>query len=156
MTVVTPQARVVEAQGDAATRAQVLAILREMFGPDVPEPVAFLYPRWGRTEWAFGSYANWPVGVTVQEHQNLRANVGRLWFAGEHTSAEYYGFLHGAWFEGQKVGLQVAGCLQGNGTACGGETRYEVLYGTQEASAFGAQDGWDVSSFLTYGLGGGS
>ena len=29
-------------------------------------------------------------------HQNLRANVGRVWFAGEATSAEYYGFLHGA------------------------------------------------------------
>ena len=44
---------------------------------------------------AFGSYSNWPVGMTLEKHQNLRANVGRLYFAGEAMSAQYYGFLQG-------------------------------------------------------------
>ena len=35
------------------------------------------------------------IGTSLEMHQNLRANVGRLFFAGEATSAEYYGFLHG-------------------------------------------------------------
>ena len=43
----------------------------------------------------FGSYSNWPVGMTLEKHQNLRANVNRLYFAGEATSAQYYGFLQG-------------------------------------------------------------
>lgn len=143
---------VAEAQSDDDTKAQVLAVLRQMYGAEaVPDPVAFMYPRWGTTEWAFGSYSNWPTGVTIQQHQNLRANMGNLWFAGEHTSAEYFGFLHGAWFEGQMVGTQVAQCLKGNQTACGGEENYPVLYGTQDMSAFGPENGWDVTSFQTIG-----
>ncbi|KUL81543.1 hypothetical protein ZTR_10061 [Talaromyces verruculosus] len=56
---------------------------------DVPDPIAFMYPRWSLEPWAYGSYSNWPYGVTLEMHQNLRANVGRLYFAGEATSAEY-------------------------------------------------------------------
>lgn len=79
VTVVDDQSRRVERQTDAQTRADVMAVLREMFGAaNVPDPVAFMYPRWGQTEWAFGSYSNWPVGVTLEEHQNLRANLGNL------------------------------------------------------------------------------
>lgn len=131
-----------------------MAVLRKMF-PDttVPEPTAFMYPRWGQTEWAYGSYSNWPTGVTLEQHQNLRANVGRLWFAGEATSAEYYGFLQGAWFEGRNAGEAVGACVKGKGGKdCRAEKRYEVLKGTTNVSEYAAVNGWDVSTFLTYGV----
>ena len=82
--------------------------------------------------------------------------MGRLWFAGEATSAEYYGFLQGAWFEGQSVGEQIAGCLNGNHTACDGgqEKRYQVLHGTTPAKEYDAANGWEVTSFQTYGFDG--
>ncbi|KAI9710894.1 MAG: hypothetical protein M1828_002005 [Chrysothrix sp. TS-e1954] len=102
VTVVNDQSKKAEAQSDETTKAQVMEVLRQMFGAkNVPEPKAFYYPRWGQTEWAYGSYSNWPTGVTLEQHQNLRANVGRLWFAGEATSAEYFGFLQGAYTEGK-------------------------------------------------------
>ncbi|RYP74710.1 hypothetical protein DL769_003969 [Monosporascus sp. CRB-8-3] len=50
-------------------------------------------------------------GNDVGKHQNLRANVSRLHFAGEGSSAQYLGFLQGAWFEGRDAGLRNAAGL---------------------------------------------
>ena len=152
VTVVQEQSYIVEAQDDATTKAQVMAVLRKMFGAaNVPDPIDFLYPRWSLEPWAYGSYSNWPPGTTLEMHENLRANVGRLYFAGEATSAEYYGFLHGAYFEGQAVAQEIAGCINGNGT-CGGEANYQVLHGTTDASEYNPANGWTVTSFQTNGL----
>ena len=89
-------------------------------------------------------------------HQNLRANVSRLFFAGEATSAEYYGFLHGAYFEGQAVGRQIAGCVRDGvaSAACGGEGNayYPGLMGTTPLSQLIPENGWTVSSFLNYAV----
>ncbi|KAI4252646.1 MAG: hypothetical protein LQ352_004169 [Teloschistes flavicans] len=151
VTVVQSQSYVVEAQDDETTKAEVLAVLRNMFGADnVPEPIAFLYPRWSLEPWAYGSYSNWPTGTSLEMHQNLRANVDRLYFAGEATSAEYYGFLHGAWFEGQAVGGMIADLVKKvNVTE---EVHYEVLHGTTPDEQYNAANGWQASTFLTYGF----
>ncbi|KAH8685850.1 putative flavin-containing polyamine oxidase [Tricladium varicosporioides] len=96
VTVVSTQSYITEQQSDATTKAQIMEVLRSMFGKDnVPEPLDFMYPRWSTESWAMGSYSNWPPGMSLETHQNLRANLGRLWFAGEATSAEYFGFLQG-------------------------------------------------------------
>ena len=152
VTVVQTQSYVVEAQDDETTKGQVLAVLRSMFGEaNVPEPIAFMYPRWSLEPWAYGSYSNWPPGTSLEMHQNLRANVGRLYFAGEATSTEYFGFLHGAWFEGQAVGEQIADCLT-KGTNCSGEVNYPVLLGVTLTSEYDAANGWEVTSFQTNGI----
>jgi polyamine oxidase len=160
----------VERQSDEDTQAEVMAVLRLMFPDvDVPDPIAFMYPRWSNEPWAFGSYSNWPPGTTLEMHQNLRANLDRLYFAGEATSSSYYGFLQGAWFEGKEVGERIAGmiasqCLNGNITAsgdgnvtvigvdCSSEVHYEVLHGTTPIDEYDGVNGWDVSSFLTFGF----
>ena len=151
VTVLQEQSYKVEAQDDATTQAEVMAVLRSMFGADIPDPIAFMYPRWSLEPWAYGSYSNWPPGTTLEMHQNLRANVGRLYFAGEATSSEYYGFLHGAFFEGQAVAEQIADCIT-TGTNCSGEVDYPVLHGTTDYSEYDEANGWFVSSFLDYGF----
>lgn len=157
VTVTQEQSYRVEAQDDEQTKEQVLNVLRKMFGAaNVPEPIAFLYPRWTLEPWAYGSYSNWPAGTTLEMHQNLRANVGRLYFAGEATSTEYYGYLQGAYFEGQLVANLIAGCLtstnltSGNCTG-GGEVHYEELYGTTDTSQLNLANGWMVPSNQTIG-----
>ncbi|KAF7627908.1 putative amine oxidase [Aspergillus flavus] len=111
------QSYAVENQSDEETQAQIMEILRSMFpDKDIPEPLDFMYPRWSQDEWVVGSYSNWPVGTNLEQHRNIRANVGRLWFAGEAGSTEFYGYLHGAWFEGQEMGRRVAGILNGHCT----------------------------------------
>ncbi|KAI1096616.1 putative flavin-containing polyamine oxidase [Rostrohypoxylon terebratum] len=164
VTVVGDKSYKVEQQSDEVTKAEVMAVIRTMFPDiDVPDPIAFMYPRWSTEEWAYGSYSNWPVGMTLEKHQNLRANVDRLWFAGEATSAQYYGFLHGAWFEGRDVGERVAGLVSkskdwecdGNSTiGCGEMADYEVLHGTTSLKEYTVLNGWPVSSFVTYGYDG--
>lgn len=159
-TVVTDQSRVLEGQSDELTKAEVLAVLREMFGEEnVPEPIDFMYPRWGKTPWAYGSYSNWPPGLTLEGHQNLRAPNERLWYAGEATSQMYYGYLQGAYFEGKHAGEKVAACLQGKGDkkecsstvgTTGGpdvENYYEVLHGTTSQDEYAPVNGWYTSSF---------
>ncbi|KAI1213152.1 putative flavin-containing polyamine oxidase [Annulohypoxylon truncatum] len=161
VTVVGDKSYHVEQQSDEVTKAEVMAVIRAMF-PDIeiPDPIDFMYPRWSLEEWSYGSYSNWPVGMTLEKHQNLRANLDRLWFAGEATSAQYYGFLHGAWYEGRDVGERVAGlvkktkshqCDSNSTIGCGTMTDYKVLHGTTSLKEYTVANGWPVSSFLTYG-----
>ncbi|KAH7370446.1 putative flavin-containing polyamine oxidase [Rhexocercosporidium sp. MPI-PUGE-AT-0058] len=99
-TVTSPFSSIIESQPLETTKSQVLDVLREMFGVEnVPEPTAFMLPKWGELEWAKGSFSNWPPGFT---------GWGRMWWAGEHTSREWYGYLHGAFDEGSSVGVRVA------------------------------------------------
>ncbi|KAL3477222.1 hypothetical protein BJX99DRAFT_257699 [Aspergillus californicus] len=159
VTVIESQAYRAERQSDSTTKAEILTILANMF-PDqkIPEPTAFLYPRWSTEPWAHGSYSNWPAGTTLEMHQNLRANVDRLWFAGEATSAQYFGFLHGAWFEGREAGKSVAAVLEGERVElqgrmggmppCGGRTHYAVLHGTTPVAAYSGVNGWGVNSTI--------
>jgi len=155
-TVVGRESYRIEQQDDEATKAEGLEVLRQMFPDvDIPEPTAFLYPRWSTTPWTYGSYSNWPVGTTLENHQNLRANVQRLYFAGEHTSAEYFGFLQGAWFEGREAGERIAGLITSEcvniESGCGNYTNYEVLHGTTEANEYNAFNGMAVSPFFVAG-----
>ncbi|PLN75543.1 putative flavin-containing polyamine oxidase [Aspergillus taichungensis] len=153
VTVVGEEAYRVERQTDNETKDEILAVLREMF-PDreIPEPTAFTYPRWSREPWTYGSYSNWPAGTTLEMHQNLRANVDRLWFAGEATSAPYFGFLHGALYEGREAGEHVAAlvqkrCMMLDGLKfCDDRKHYERLHGTTPSDSFSAENGWPVSS----------
>ncbi|RYC78450.1 hypothetical protein BFJ63_vAg18675 [Fusarium oxysporum f. sp. narcissi] len=146
VTVVAQEAYKVEAQSDEETQDQILEVLKSMFpDKDIPKPVAFMYPRWSLEEWAFGSYSNWPVGMTLEKHQNLRANLGRLWFAGEANSAEFFGYLQGAWTEGREVGGRVAELVSGI-AAWGSKNmaRYEVLHGTTTPDEYNEANGWST------------
>ena len=154
VTVVTEQSYMVDNQPSSVTKAQIMEVLYKMFGKEnVPDPTDFMYPRWSTTPWAMGSYSNWPPGTTLEMHQNLRANVGRVWFAGEATSAQFYGWLHGAWTEGQAAGMQIAECLKRKlGTNCKNGLYYDVLTGTTEVLEYSGENGWLRNSFATWGL----
>ncbi|KAL9612346.1 MAG: hypothetical protein Q9167_003033 [Letrouitia subvulpina] len=153
VTVVTEQSYIVDHQDDETTKNQILVTLRQMFGEEnVPEPIDFMYPRWSTTPWAYGSYSNWPPGLTLEGHQNLRRNNGRLWYAGEATSSEYYGYLHGAYFEGKSAGENIAACLKdGKREHCSNGKEYSVLHGTTRLEEYNVLNGWTQTSFQTIG-----
>ena len=152
VTVVQDQSYRAEAQDDWETLEQVMEVLRNMYGKEnVPTPTAFMYPKWSLEPWTFGSYSNWPQGTTLEQHQNLRANLGRLFFAGEATSTEYYGFLQGAYYEGIEAANTVLACLNGTKKECGGYSKYQVLHGSTNATEYNESNGWTISSFQTNG-----
>ncbi|TCD63141.1 hypothetical protein EIP91_005900 [Steccherinum ochraceum] len=107
----------VEALDNAQVQDEVVSVLQTMFpNTTVPTPLAFSFPRWHNNPLFRGSYSNWPPSFTSGHHQNLKATVDdRLWFAGEATSMKYFGFLHGAYFEGHDVALAMSKCLLNKG-----------------------------------------
>ncbi|OJD32284.1 polyamine oxidase [Diplodia corticola] len=107
-TATAPLSYRLEAQSDSETLAEVMSVLRSMF-PDkeIPNPCDFTYPRWSLDPSSMGSYSNWPPAFTVRQHRNVCQELGRLFFAGEACSAEFNGFLHGAWHSGDDVGRHV-------------------------------------------------
>jgi len=117
----------VESLSDEAVKAEVLAVLRSMCpNTTIPEPDAFYFPRWQSDPLYRGSYSNWPSSFLKTHHVNLRASVGqRLWFGGEATSLKYFGYLHGAYYEGQKMAEEIARCIEDGG--CDGLPHVEAI-----------------------------
>jgi polyamine oxidase len=90
--------------GDVDNRVDAaMAVLRTMFD-DVPEPVAAHATDWTNDSFALGSYSYIPIGGRPDD---MRALGGRqsphVVFAGEHTVAEYFGTVHGAYVSGRRV-----------------------------------------------------
>ena len=81
-------------------------------GVIVPQPVNFRMSRYSQYPSYRGGWTNWPPGYTADSHRTLQAPVGRIYFAGEHSSLKYYGYLHGAYFSGEEVADKLDKCIQ--------------------------------------------
>ena len=57
---------------------------------------------WSNNSLFYGAYSDVPVDVTQEELDLVKKNVGRLYFAGEHT-ADNKGFVHSAYDSGKLV-----------------------------------------------------
>ncbi|KAI0803479.1 putative flavin-containing polyamine oxidase [Xylaria sp. FL0064] len=152
VTLTGDQAYRAERMTDEETCEEAMSVLRLMFPDiDIPQPVAFQYPRWSSIPWAYGSFSVWPAGTTLEMHENLRANVDRLWFTGEHTSASYFGYMQGAWFEGRDAGNRIAGLIrgacEGEPEECGERISYPDLDGTTTPDEYDEENGWDKEGY---------
>jgi polyamine oxidase len=97
-----------ERLSDAATVAQVRDSLAAMFQTDVPDPVGALITRWGRDSFSHGAYSYAAVGSTPDDRDRLASSIGeRVFFAGEATSREYFGTVHGAYLSGVRAAEEV-------------------------------------------------
>ncbi|XP_068643426.1 polyamine oxidase 1-like [Aristolochia californica] len=94
------EARRIELQPKSATTLEMMEVLRNMFGKDIPEPTDILLPKWCSSRFFRGSFFNWPTGVSRHYFHKLKAPFGRVYFTGEHTSELYNGFVHGAYLAG--------------------------------------------------------
>lgn len=103
----------IERMANTQVQKEIMSVLRRMFPSKVIEkPIDILIPRWSQNPLFGGSYSNWPIGASKRHHINMKAPLNnRLWFAGEAMSADYYGYLHGAWIEGQSVAKSISECL---------------------------------------------
>lgn len=82
----------IEALPDHQVQDEVMGVLRSMFpNVTIPAPLDFYFPRWHSDPLYRGSYSNWPASFFSEHHDNLRANVQRLYFGGEATSQKYFG-----------------------------------------------------------------
>lgn len=90
--------------------ARAMDALRDIFGADVPEPVATHATRWRDDPWSLGSYSYLPVGSSPDDMRELGVPVGeRLLFAGEATVPLLYATVHGALVSGLREARRIAG-----------------------------------------------
>lgn len=100
VTLTNGESKRVEAQPDKETLREAMEVLRNMFGPDIPDALDILVPRWWNNRFQRGSYSNYPIYVNHQQVDDIKAQVGRVFFTGEHTSEKFSGYVHGAYLSG--------------------------------------------------------
>jgi polyamine oxidase len=102
----------IESLSDTQIQSEIMSVLSKMYPRnDIPAPLDFYFERWHKNPRFYGSYSNWLPSFFEERHKNVKKRVGRVWFAGEHTSAKHFGFLHGAYIEGQNVAMEVGRCI---------------------------------------------
>ncbi|XP_022632810.1 polyamine oxidase 1 isoform X1 [Vigna radiata var. radiata] len=62
----------VEAQADEDTLREAMEVLRDMFGPNIPDAIDILVPRWWNNRFQRGSYSNHPIIPNTQLVHDLR------------------------------------------------------------------------------------
>ncbi|GAV88458.1 Amino_oxidase domain-containing protein [Cephalotus follicularis] len=100
VTLTNGESKRVEAQSDKETLKEAMEVLRNMFGPNIPNATDILVPRWWNNRFQRGSYSNYPIISNYQPIQNIKAPVGRIFFTGEHTSERFNGYVHGGYLAG--------------------------------------------------------
>ncbi|KAF9643186.1 amine oxidase [Thelephora ganbajun] len=104
---------------DSQVKSEVMTVLRTKMYPhlspsEIPDPVDFYFERWWSNPLFRGSYSNWPASFFEEHHEDLVRTIGgRVGFAGEHTSAKHFGFLHGAYFSGVRAANEIRDLLRG-------------------------------------------
>jgi monoamine oxidase len=104
--------RALEVQGEAAMREAGLEIAAHAFGSDLRRRVRKVeVTRWGSDPWSRGSYSVCRPGQ-AHARKTLAEPVGdRLLFAGEHTSSDSFGTVHGAHLSGEAAAGRALGLL---------------------------------------------
>ncbi|WP_254216522.1 FAD-dependent oxidoreductase [Tabrizicola sp. TH137] len=93
----------IEELDDRDTVASAVAALRAMFGTSVPDPSGAQISRWRQDPFALGAYSFKAVGSSRKDRKALFGADwdGRLFFAGEATSADQPATVHGALITGR-------------------------------------------------------
>lgn len=100
-----------EYQSNEQTQKQIMEVLKNMYGSNIPDPIDIFYPKWGLDRYFFGSWANLPIGISSDDYVNLRKPVGPVFFSGEATHELYNGYVHGGYITGVEQGGKIANCI---------------------------------------------
>ncbi len=102
------RARLTNGWDDETIIREALMVLRRLFGPDVPEPVAHVRTGWAADPFSRGSYSFSQVGGMLGDRRTLAEPVaGRLFFAGEAAHSRYFGTVHGAYETGVRAAREI-------------------------------------------------
>ncbi len=89
---------------DAEVTAVAMRSLRAMFGDDIPEPEAMVFPRWLSDPWSRGGYSYPGVGSDPDDcTAHARPLGNRVFFAGEATEPVEYGTVHAALWSAEQT-----------------------------------------------------
>jgi monoamine oxidase len=90
-----------EAMTDSEITDEIMLHLKAIYGNAIPVPTQILRTKWGQNPYSYGSYSYATAGVSTDAYNILADAVSnRVFFAGEHTSQQYRGSVHGAYLSG--------------------------------------------------------
>ncbi|KAK3394186.1 flavin-containing amine oxidoreductase-domain containing protein [Podospora didyma] len=93
--------------------AEATEMLRNVFGPKVPDPVEAVVTRWASDKFARGSYSSAGPDMKADDYDTMARSIGNLFFAGEHTSGTHPATVHGAYLSGLRAASDVLDALLG-------------------------------------------
>jgi monoamine oxidase len=94
-------ATVTESMSDSDIIHEVMLHLKAIYGNSIPNPTNMLRTKWGQNTNSYGAYSYATNGTTTADFDTLAQSINnKLFFAGEHTSRDYRGTVHGAYLSG--------------------------------------------------------
>ncbi len=107
-----PFAHRLESWSDERVQRELMSALRNMLGPEVPDPEGLLVSRWHSDPWAGGAYPHLPLGASLRDFRTLAQPAhDRFFFAGDGTNEKYPSTVHGAFLSGQRAASEVIDAL---------------------------------------------
>lgn len=99
-----------ETMSDVQVVEAIMDHLRTIYGSSIPAPANMLRTRWNNDPNTYGAYSFATNGSRTTDFDILAEAVGnKLFFAGEHTSRDYRGTVHGAYLSGQREAEKIVG-----------------------------------------------
>ncbi len=94
-------ATITEQKLDSELIDEIMSHLKIIYGNNIPKPSHFLRTAWGSNPYTFGAYSFASNNARTTDFNVLAAQIeNKVFFAGEHTSKDYRGTVHGAYLSG--------------------------------------------------------
>lgn len=93
-------ARNFENQDDQKVINSLMTYLKNIYGQDIPTPIAYKVTRWGKDTFSLGSYSHLPPGASDNDYTIVGQPLLRLRFAGEATLRSFPASVRGAYLSG--------------------------------------------------------
>ena len=94
------------------TQMQIMEILREIYGNNIPEPEDILVSSWIADPLFRGMFTNVSPGVTDEMYEVAAKPIGNLHFSGEGTCRKYFGTVVGAYVSGIATGNRMLNAMK--------------------------------------------
>lgn len=104
--------RQTETMSDAEIISEIMAHLKDIYGNSIPNPTKMLRTKWQTNENSFGAYSYTAVGSEMKHFDDLAEEISdKVFFAGEHTNADYFSTVHGAYLSGLREADKIIALL---------------------------------------------
>lgn len=105
--------KLTENMSDTEVIQEIMSHLKSIYGEDIPEPTHMLRTKWASNEYSFGAYSFATNGARSSDFGSFENAINdQLFFAGEHTSREYRGTVHGAYLSGIREAKKIVSLIQ--------------------------------------------
>ena len=106
------EAEYLEKKGEAALAAYALECVEKAFGSNIKKKInGYICSAWAGDSLTFGSYSYAKPSQSKSREALSQIVAGKIYFAGEATSVNHFGTVHGAYFSGIESAKKILSAL---------------------------------------------